>query len=148
MNALLLPPAVLILTMIAMILLNQFVPLVRFWDTHICWIGVPVIVLGLAVAQWHSLLFKKLKTNINTFNEPDILVTDGLFRVSRNPMYLGFLVNLSGTWVVLGSASPLIALAGFWLLTNYWYIPIEERAMLNKFGDKYIIYKSTVRRWL
>lgn len=107
-----------------------------------------MIVLGLAVAQWHSLLFKKLRTNINTFKEPDILVTDGLFRISRNPMYLGFLVTLAGTWFVLGSASPLIALAGFWFLTNYWYIPVEEQAMLKKFGDTYIKYKSTVRRWI
>ena len=148
MHPLLLPPAVMIFAIIAMILLHQHIPLMQFWDAPVSWVGVPMIVLGLAIAQWHSRLFKLRKTNINTFKDPDILVTDGLFRISRNPMYLGFLVCLAGVWIVLGSASPLIVLAGFGLLTNHWYIPFEEQAMLRKFGDTYINYKSTVRRWL
>lgn len=92
--------------------------------------------------------FKKLGTNLNTFRDPDILTTDGLFRFSRNPMYLGFLIILAGACVVLGSASPLLALLGFILLTNYWYIPIEERAMLRQFGENYLNYQNKVRRWL
>lgn len=107
-----------------------------------------MIVLGLGIAQWHSRLFKKLGTNINTFKEPDILTTEGFFRISRNPMYCGFIVTLLGICLVLGSTSPFLGLIGFGLLTNYWYIPFEERAMLIKFGDQYINYKSKVRRWI
>jgi protein-S-isoprenylcysteine O-methyltransferase Ste14 len=148
MQALLLPPIVMALTVVVMILLNQYIPLVRFWDTHVCWIGLSMIAAGLATAQWHALLFRKIGTNINTFRSPDILTTDGLFRFSRNPMYLGFLIVLAGVWAILGSATPFLALTGFGLLTHYWYIPIEERAMLQKFGEEYIDYKSKVRRWL
>lgn len=148
MQTLLLPPFVMLFTIMIMILLNQYIPLVRFWETHACWIGIPMIILGLVIAQWHARLFKKLGTNLNTFRDPDILTTEGLFRFSRNPMYLGFLIILAGTWVVLGSAAPLLALLGFILLTNYWYIPIEERAMLGKFGENYLNYQSKVRRWL
>lgn len=107
-----------------------------------------MIVLGLIIAQWHARLFKKLGTNLNTFRAPDILTTEGLFRFSRNPMYLGFLITLAGVWVVLGSATPLLPLLGFTLLTNYWYIPVEERAMLGQFGEDYLRYQSKVRRWL
>lgn len=63
-------------------------------------------------------------------------------------MYLGFLVVLIGVWALLGSATPLIPLIGFSLLTNYWYIALEERAMERKFGDEYLSYKRRVRRWL
>ncbi|WP_176475670.1 methyltransferase family protein [Halomonas salipaludis] len=142
------PPAVMLFTIMHMIILNQYIPLVRFWEAHARWIGIPVIVLGLFISQWHAHLFKKLGTNINTFKDPDILTTDGLFRFSRNPMYLGFLITLTGVWIVQGSATPLLALLGFGLLTNYWYIPIEERAMLRKFGENYLSYKARVRRWL
>lgn len=135
MHTLLLPPVVMLFTIMMMILLNQYIPLVRFWETHACWIGVPLIVLGLITSQWHAHLFKKLRTNINTFRDPNVFTTDGLFRFSRNPMYLGFLVTLTGAWTVLGSATPLLALVGFGLITNYWYIPVEERAMLRKFGE-------------
>jgi len=148
MHTLLLPPFVMLFTIVIMILLNQYIPLVRFWETHACWIGIPMIIFGLVIAQWHARLFKKLGTNLNTFRDPDILTTEGLFRFSRNPMYLGFLIILAGACVVLGSASPLIALLGFILLTNYWYIPIEERAMLRQFGENYLNYQSKVRRWL
>ncbi|TGG91752.1 isoprenylcysteine carboxylmethyltransferase family protein [Natronospirillum operosum] len=148
MQTILLPPVVFLLTIVVMILLNQYIPVVRFWETHICWIGVPMIVLGLIIAQWHVRLFKKLGTNVNTFKDPDILTTDGLFRYSRNPVYLGFLIALAGVGIVLGSATPFLAWAGFGLLTNYWYIPFEERAMLRKFGADYVDYKRRVRRWL
>lgn len=143
-----LPPFVMLFTIMIMILLNQYIPLVRFRETHACWIGIPMIIFGLVIAQWHARLFKKLGTNLNTFRDPDILTIEGLFRFSRNPMYLGFLIILAGACVVLGSASPLLALLGFILLTNYWYIPIEERAMLRQFGENYLYYQNKVRRWL
>lgn len=148
MHRLLLPPAAMLLTLMVMVLTNQYIPLLRLWNTHACWVGIPVIVFGLATAQYHARLFKKRNTNINTFKDPDILTTDSFFRFSRNPMYLGFLIALAGVWMVLGSVAPLLALLGFGALTNYWYIPFEERAMLRKFGEEYITYKSKVRRWL
>lgn len=148
MRRLLIPPVVVAFTIIVMILLNQYAPLVRFWEAHTYWAGIPLIVIGLTTAQWHARLFKQIGTNIHTFGDPDILTTDGLFRISRNPMYLSFIVLLAGVGVVLGSATPFLALLGFGLLTNYWYIPFEERAMLEKFGQEYISYKSKVRRWL
>lgn len=148
MRILLLPPVVMLFTIVIMILLNHYMPLLRFWETHACWIGLPMIVLGLVTVQWHKRLFKKIGTNIYTFEDPDVFTTAGLFRFSRNPMYLGFLIILTGVGIVLGSATPFLAILGFGLLTNYWYIPFEERAMLRKFGDEYLSYKSKVRRWL
>lgn len=148
MRQLLIPKFVMLYAIALMVVLNQYLPVQRLWPTHICWIGVPLIVIGLAMAQWHARLFKAVGTNINTFSDPDILTTSGFFRYSRNPMYLGFMFVLVGVCLVLGSTTPWVVLAGFFLLTRYWYIPYEERAMLQRFGDDYLEYKRRVRRWL
>lgn len=148
MHTVFLPPVVMLLIIAVMAVLNQYLPVIRLWEMHFCWIGIPLVVLGLGMAQWHVHLFRKIGTNVNTFKEPGILTREGLYRFSRNPVYLGFMVMLAGVWMILGSVSPLVGLAAFWLLANYWYIPFEERAMLSKFGDEYIAYRKSVRRWL
>lgn len=147
MRILLLPPFILVLTIIAMIFLDQYAPIAHLWESPHQWIGIPIIVAGVATALWHARLFKRLSTNINTFKDPDLLVTEGFFRVSRNPMYLGFIVALSGVWILLGSVIALAPAMVFWLITNSWYIPMEEAAMERKFGEQYRVYKQKTPRW-
>ncbi len=148
MRFIILPPAVMVFTAALMVLLHKFVPIGHLWQSPYRWDGIVLLVLGLGVAQWHARLFKRLNTNINTFGEPDTLTTEGLFSVSRNPMYLGFVIALTGLAVLLGSVSPFLGVIGFALLANYWYIPYEEHRMLNKFGKQYLEYRARVRRWL
>ena len=148
MRFILLPPVIMLLVAGAMLLLDRYIPLSILWGAPYIYAGGFFIVAGLGVANWHARLFRKLGTNINTFGEPGKLTREGLYRVSRNPMYLGFVVTLAGVATLLGSASPFIAVIGFAILTNYWYIPFEERAMLQKFGPEYIEYRRRVRRWL
>ena len=72
----------------------------------------------------------------------------GLYRFTRNPMYLGMLTWLAGWGIYLGSLSPLIMLPVFiWVLTVQQIIP-EETVLAEKFGDDYLAYKQKVRRWL
>ncbi|MFZ1105652.1 MAG: isoprenylcysteine carboxylmethyltransferase family protein [Hyphomicrobiaceae bacterium] len=77
-----------------------------------------------------------------------MLVTDGLFRWSRNPMYLGFVLRLLGTAILLGTTTPFIAPALFALIADRWYIAFEERAMGEKFGVDDAAYMGRTRRWL
>ena len=63
-----------------------------------------------------------------------------------NPVWIDWV--LAGVAILLGAYSPLIVLVLFYFANEFWYIPFEEKAMLNKFGDKYIIYKSHTRRWI
>ena len=92
--------------------------------------------------------FDKINTEIHTFKKPRRLVTDGVFKISRNPIYLGFAISLLGVWILLGSLLPIVGCLLFILVANYWYIPFEERAMKETFGAKYENYTSTVRRWI
>ena len=92
--------------------------------------------------------FKKVSTAINPFDRPSVLVTSGVFRVSRNPMYLAMIVILLGGAFAWGTLTPFVvppALA-WWLSRKF--IVMEEAALSQTFGEDYDRYKGRVRRWL
>jgi protein-S-isoprenylcysteine O-methyltransferase Ste14 len=76
------------------------------------------------------------------------LVTDGIYRYTRNPMYVGMLMVLAGwaLWLCHPGAAVLVPLCGLWL-QRFQILP-EERAMADRFGDEYRAYRRSVRRWL
>ena len=76
------------------------------------------------------------------------LVTDGIYRHTRNPMYVGMLMALAGwgLWLDHLGAAVLIPLCAFWL-QRFQILP-EERAMAARFGDEYRAYRRRVRRWI
>jgi protein-S-isoprenylcysteine O-methyltransferase Ste14 len=76
------------------------------------------------------------------------LVRDGVFRVGRNPTYLGMLLVLVGWAVVLGSPTALALSAIFALWMDRFQIRPEERVLSTLFGQDYRDYASQVRRWL
>jgi len=110
--------------------------------------GAVPLVAGIALSKHGSDLFGRSRTNIKTFDDPDVLVTGGPFGFTRNPMYLGFTVALVGVGVLVGSMSAVIGPTVFWLLADRWYIPLEERRMAATFGADYERYRSAVPRWI
>ena len=76
------------------------------------------------------------------------MVTEGPFRFSRNPMYLGMLLIILGAAVKAGFAEGFAFAFVFFLVANFWYIPFEEKNMEDMFGDTFEDYKKTVRRWI
>lgn len=148
MRLLLLPPVVVFLTVGVMILLNAEAPLMQIVAPPFNWAGLLPLAVGIGIANWHARLFRRLGTNINTFGEPGTLTMDGLFRRTRNPMYLGMFVFLIGVACALGSLSVFVGPLGFFVLADRYYIPIEEKAMALKFGDAYAVYQRAVRRWV
>ncbi|WP_241907923.1 methyltransferase family protein [Vibrio lentus] len=110
--------------------------------------GLVVIGVGLLLAMSGKRLFKKRNTNIMTFDEPTLLVTEGVYKYTRNPMYLGFVVSLLGFAILTGAAnSSFLLTAIFVLVTDRWYIKFEEQMMCDKFGQDYEDYCRKVRRW-
>lgn len=111
------------------------------------WGWVPFGV-GLLVALAANRHFYRRKTNIMTFDEPTILVSDGLFRWSRNPMYAGMVMAMFGLAWVFGGPGEIAIAVLFFVVTAAWYIPFEERAMRAKFGPAFTDYAARTRRWL
>ncbi len=144
----LLPPKLVLILLVAMVGLHVVLPgpVVVAFPYNL--VGAVVAALGLFVTLAGARLFARVGTNIKTFNEPGVLVTDGLFRWSRNPMYLGFVLLLAGTAIVLGTATPLLGPVLFAVIADRWYIAYEERALQHKFGAQYAAYMGKTRRWL
>lgn len=91
----------------------------------------------------------RMKRTTVTFGErPRVLVTDGPYCISRNPIYLSGVVLLLGVDVFLGSLVTFIFPVVLFLLLDRIYIRDEEILMEKEFGPEYLIYKEAVRRWL
>jgi protein-S-isoprenylcysteine O-methyltransferase Ste14 len=144
----LLPPTLFLLSLCAMAELHLAWPATVLVPSPWRWLGVVPVVVGLALAIAGSRHFARVGTNIKTFDAPNVLVTDGLFRHTRNPMYLGFVIALVGASLLFGSASPALVVAAFAIITDRWYIRFEERAMARTFGAAYAAYRRTTRRWI
>jgi protein-S-isoprenylcysteine O-methyltransferase Ste14 len=143
-----LPPRLVLILLIAMGALHLLLPGPTLLAFPYTLAGAAVAAVGLAITLSGARLFAHVGTNIKTFNEPGVLVTDGLFRWSRNPMYLGFVLLLLGIAILLGTTTPFLAPALFALIADRWYIAFEERAMQERFGAEYAAYVGRTRRWL
>lgn len=112
-------------------------------------LGVILLFFGVLLAAKGKRQFAQVETNIQTFGQPNTLVTCGLFQYTRNPMYLGFCIALFGVCVLNGLAFEYIALeALFIVIVNKWYIAFEEKMMQQTFGQEYKEYCNNVRRWI
>lgn len=144
----LLPPTLFVICIAIMVGLCWLLPIKRFMTLPISLIGILPFVIGLGIAKRGSDLFEKKGTNIETFGDPGMLITNDLYQISRNPMYLGFLIALFGLFILLGCLSSLFAVIVFFIITDRWYIEFEEAAMAKAFGHEYVNYKTRTRRWL
>jgi protein-S-isoprenylcysteine O-methyltransferase Ste14 len=133
---------------LGIIALHFMIPLgsISSWTLLIC--GVALITLGLVMAFGAEGQFRKRGTTVDHLGMASKLVTDGWFQYSRNPIYLSFLTILVGTWLSLGSLTPLLVILIYLLLTERWYILPEEKRLLASFGKKYLSYQMRTRRWL
>ena len=75
-------------------------------------------------------------------------MTAGIYRVSRNPMYLGFAILLLAWAVFLASPWMLLGVPAFMMFISRFQIQPEERALESLFGEEFRDYKARVRRWL
>ncbi len=143
-----LPPAYLFNALAAMVLLHLFVPLytVTPYPWNIFGIGPLSVGVFLNLAADRSL--KKYNTTVKPFEVSAALVTTGVFRFSRHPMYLGMIFILTGIALLLGSLSPYIIIPIFACLMDSAFISAEESMLDSRFGDEWKKYKSAVRRWV
>lgn len=111
-------------------------------------LGTLVLIAGLALAGWGRLTFAKAGAEIRPASPKNShLVTNGPFRFTRNPMYLGIFVMTIGLMLIIGTPTMLLAPIAFFLWVNFISIPFEEAKMERQFGEAYRNYQRRVRRW-
>jgi protein-S-isoprenylcysteine O-methyltransferase Ste14 len=110
--------------------------------------GVFLVIIGFVCGFSGFSAFRKADTPLRPGDEPTQLVIDGPFRMTRNPMYLGFELLLAGVFFLTQSLFFLVPPAVFFLLMDRLQIPFEEKLMSGRFGQSYTEYCQRVRRWL
>jgi protein-S-isoprenylcysteine O-methyltransferase Ste14 len=114
------------------------------------WVAVIFSVLGGLISISGIVSFRLAGTTVNPVNPnaATSLVNSGIYRVTRNPMYLGVLFLLIGWAVYLANPLTLMGTVVFVLYMNRFQIAPEERALAAKFGEAFTAYKARVGRWL
>ena len=144
------PPLIVVAVTVGLMALTAWLVPMKPWHftdaTSLAW---TLVVAGGLVALAGVSAFRRARTTVNPMH-PDTsstLVTSGIYRYTRNPMYLGFLLILAGYGVWLANLPALLWLIGYVLyLTRFQIIP-EERWLSQKFGADFQYYRERVRRW-
>lgn len=144
------PPIVALMAAVLMWVANRWSPMAHWVTSPWNWLGVLAGGLGIAINLTAFARFRRAGTTLNPLDPSKAtqLVTDGIFSISRNPMYLGLLLLLVGWAIWLGSASVWFVPLLFWAVITFGQIIPEERALTELFGAQYLAYKRDVARWV
>ncbi len=144
------PPVYALCTATLIWLLDRYVPSLRWINAPWNELGWALIIIGLGVDFAAVVSFTRARTTINPMrlDHTRHLVVSDLYRFSRNPMYLGLVLSLSGWAWLLGSP---IGLTVVWLFARVLIIvqiAPEEAALREAYGDTYLEYSRRVNRWI
>ena len=144
------PPIYALSIALLMWLLNKHIPVVHFIESPWNKAGLGIVIIAGFSDLWSLFLFFKKHTTPNPMKPENTtgLVITGLYKISRNPMYVGLFIMLFGFAIWLGSLTPFLVLPLFYIVITAMQIKPEERFLLEKFGKEYQAYKDSVKRWL
>ncbi len=111
-------------------------------------LGWLLVGIGLVLFAWTLATLWRHRTTVNPYVGASALCTDGPFRFSRNPIYLGDWFILTGVSLLLATIWPLAFAPLIWVMLRFGVIRHEEAHLEAKFGDDYRTYQTRVRRWL
>lgn len=109
-----------------------------------------LILAGVSLAMSGKIAFGRARTTINPFKpeQTSALVVSGIYRFTRNPMYLGMLLDLTGIAVYFSNPVTLALLPVYVLYLNRFQIGPEEKILSGMFGQVFTEYAARVRRWI
>jgi len=142
------PPVLLLLHILTVFLLNWLLPLPFAFPTSLEWVGYVLVLAGMGLAVSAVNRFGKAHTTLDPHGAVSAIVMSGPYRLSRNPIYLGFVCTLMGLPLALRNYWGVVLAPVFMVLLFQLVIKHEEAYLEKKFGDEYTSYKSRVRRWL
>jgi protein-S-isoprenylcysteine O-methyltransferase Ste14 len=143
------PPVVALLVALAMWGLARLAPLAGGPSSRAV-VALALAALGVAFSVSGAIAFRRAKTTKNPMKPQaaSSLVVSGVYKLTRNPMYLGLSLVLLGWAVFLWSAWALLGPVVFITYISRFQIAPEERILTTLFGSEYSAYKAKVRRWL
>lgn len=137
-----------LLALLIMVLLQRWLALTEISFAWLRPLGHVLVATGILLVVAAAWAFRSARTPVRPFAEAAVLVREGPFRISRNPIYLGMLLVLAGIALRMGVLSPWLVLPVFVGVMNRSVIYDEEDMLRRKFGQAYADYAASVRRWL
>ncbi len=147
-NRRILPPTLLLICLLVTIALRLVYPGFVFFSWPAATAGGLILVAGLVITTGGSQQFRQARTPVSPLETPEVLVTEGFYRYTRNPMYLGFALVLAGVWLMVGAVTSIAGPLIFISFADQLYIPEEEKTLVRLFGQAYRDYEARVRRWI
>ncbi|TCL74859.1 isoprenylcysteine carboxylmethyltransferase family protein [Rhizobium sp. BK251] len=143
------PPFAWVIAVIAGLVLDRLHPL-PFVPAGLptSWLGGVVFLAGLGLLVWAATTLRRAGTQIQTTQPTATIVDNGPYRFTRNPIYIGMFLGLTGLALAFDSLWLIVLLVPFYLVIRYGVVAREEAYLERKFGGVYLAYKARVRRWL
>ena len=110
--------------------------------------GLILILSGISLVFVSFRFMRKMKTTFIPDGTPEVLISSGPFKFSRNPIYLGMLTVLVGVAFLMSSLSAIIIAFVFGIIINFTWIAHEEKKLHELFSEDWENYSSKVRRWI
>jgi protein-S-isoprenylcysteine O-methyltransferase Ste14 len=143
------PPPAWFATALALIfVLHRYFPIASLIPAPWHYAGIAIASLGVVLAVWSVVLFRRARTTIIPFQESTALITWGPYRFTRNPIYLSMALLLLGAAVFAGSLSPFVVIPVFIIVIQKLFISPEEAMLAQRFPPEFTAYSGKVRRWL
>jgi len=142
------PPIVALIFIVIAYFLGRFVPLPFSVPAVVRYIGLAMTLVGFLLGIASFLEFSRARTTLDPHGSVKQVVTSGIYRFTRNPIYLGFLLMVIGLPLNSGLYWGLVLAPFHVLAMNRLVIQQEEAYLTKKFGKEYTSYTARVRRWL
>jgi protein-S-isoprenylcysteine O-methyltransferase Ste14 len=142
------PPFVALSYIVVAMILNRYVPVPPDMPAFGRYIGLALTFVGFMLGVNAFIEFRKARTTLDPHGSVKVLVTSGVYRFSRNPIYLGFFLMVVGFPLYFESLWGLAAAPLFATTMSRLVIEKEEAYLEEKFKEQYTGYRSRVRRWL
>lgn len=142
------PPIVALMFIVMAYFLGRFVPIPYVAPVALQYFGLFLTFIGFLLGIGAFIEFRKLRTTLDPHGSAKQLVTSGIYRFTRNPIYLGFLLMVVGLPLNSGLIWGIILAPLYIMLMTRLVIEREEAYLEKKFKDQYTGYRSRVRRWV
>jgi len=142
------PPFYFVAAIVVMAALHELLPVKTIIDYPWVITGLFFLLAGGILNIVADQTFKQHDTTVKPKQETTTLVTKGVYKKHRHPMYLGLTLMLLGFALLLGSITPFIVVAVFAIFMDVFYIRFEESKLESTFGREWKEYHGRTRRWI
>ena len=142
------PPTYLLIAIVLVLAIHFVFPGIKIVPVPWNPLGIVPLAFGIALNLIADKAFHQAETTVKPFEESSALLTTGVFQITRNPMYLGYVLILIGVAPIVRSVTPYAVIVVFAILMDRVFIRVEEQMLEHTFGPAWSEYAAKVRRWI